>query len=235
MKKSLLLGISLILAFSYAFGQKKYPGITFGYNMATFTGDSTLFNYKSPRWGIYAGLLWDFYINQDTYIQFGISYSQQGAQFYNEYYYQGLFHKDLVVHKIDYLQFPLVWKERWTQIYTLIGGYVGIVPITPESQWYEYTYYPDSIAVNTGTYYSFANNIKSFDLGPIFGLGYQFQLSPQFDFFFEVKYRPGIVRLNKEYTRPIYNIKNQIFTFNIGIISIGKASRHNRYIHKRKR
>lgn len=233
MRKYLILALLTISLAGYT--QRTYPGVNIGLNIASFTADSTILDKSAPRYGMNLGLIWDMYMNEDTYFQFGVMFSQQGVKYYSEYFYQGLFNKDMVLHKVDYLIFPLIWKQRWSSIYTQIGGYLGIIPLKPKSTWYKYVYFPDSISVESGVYNSFTSNISFFDVGPVFGLGYQVKLNQQFDVFLQFNYRPGLVKVNKEYTRPIYQMKNQVFSVSVGLISIGAVSRHNRFVLKRKR
>ncbi len=233
MRKIILTFITIAAIATLAYSQKAFPGFRLGLNVASFTGDSTELDKRLPRYGVTLGVLWDMYLSEDTYLQLGVGYSQQGAEFYSGYFYKGFYNKDEIVHKVDYLIFPVVWKEKWSSVYTLIGGYVGIVPLSPSSKWYKYIYYPDSISVQSGTYNSFTSNINFFDVGPVFGVGYQVKLSQQFDIFLEATYRPGMVTVNKDYSRPIYQMKNQVFSFTVGLISIGAVSRHNRFIFKR--
>ncbi len=234
MKKAIFIIFALFTGL-YSFAQQ-YPGITLGGNMAILTGDSSTLPNRSPRYGTYFGITWDKYINRSTYMQYGITYSQQGVKFFSEYYNKdGFLTKDVIEIKVDYIQFPIVWKERWSDIYTEIGAYIGVMPITPVARWYQYVYERDSISVETREYNSFTSSVRIFDIGPIFGIGYQFQLSSQFDAYINVRYRPGLLKVNKNYLIPAYQMNNQVFTFDVGIISIGKAVRHNRYLLKKRK
>jgi hypothetical protein len=200
-----------------------------GTNVASLTGDSTELNNKSPRIGLYAGITWDIFINQVTYLQVGVIYSQQGVKFYSDYFYQGLYNKDEIIHKINYLQFPVVVKQLWGNIYTEFGGYLAFIPFTPKSTWIKEVDYPDSVHTISGSYLSFANSLKIYDIGGIIGLGYQTPVTPQIDGYINFSFKPGFILLNRPDARPEYKMRNQVFTVNLGLIFIGKAARHNSY------
>ncbi len=215
---------------------QSFTGFVAGGNMALLTGDSTNMNMKSPRFGFYTGVMWDIPMDLSTYIQVGVYYSQQGAVYKSEYYYQGLFYRDSKIFHVNYLHVPVVWKQRWDWIYTELGGYVGIVPGTAKALWRQEIYYADDVDTLQGYYPSFARNIVFYDIGAVLGLGMQFKLNEDFDIFFNLRFKPGLIKLYKGYVPyPEFASKNMVFTLSTGIIHIGKAARHRKYIRKLKR
>ncbi len=225
MKRVATIIVGLVLSISLL-GQG-FTGFVLGSNMATLTGDSTSLNKRSPRFGFYAGIIRDLYIDQSTYIQYGIFYSQQGAIFKTEYYYQGLFYRNLKILKVDYIHIPVVWKQNWDWAYTELGGYVNFIPGTAKAVWRQEIHSAESIDTLEGVYNSFGRDIRYYDLGLVFGIGYQFKVNEAFDMFFGIRYKPGFMKLYKGYVPyPEFSSKNQVFTFSVGLINIGKANRH---------
>ena len=225
MKRVVVVIVGLVLSVSLM-GQG-FTGFVVGANMATLTGDSTSLNTRTPRYGFYAGIMRDLYLDHSTYIQYGIFFSQQGAKFKTEYYYQGLFYRDLKILKVDYIHIPVVWKQNWDWIYTELGGYVNFVPGTASATWRQEIHSAESIDTLEGTYYSFGKDIQFFDVGLVFGIGYQFKINQTFDMFFDLRYKPGFIKLYKGYVPyPEFASKNQVFTLSMGLINIGKANRH---------
>ncbi len=230
--------ISLIAGLSFSLGlfAQGFMGFAVGGNMATLTGDSTSLNKRTPRYGFYLGLTRDIYLDHSTFIQYGLFYSQQGAIYKTEYYYQGLFYRDLKIVKVDYIHIPVVWKQNWDWVYTELGGYVGFVPGTASAIWRQEIFSATKIDTLQGVYNSFASDIQPFDIGLVFGIGEQFKINEQFDMFFDIRYKPGFIKINKGYVAyPEFASKNQVFTFSVGIINIGRAARHRLYYRKLRR
>jgi len=231
-------GYSIIIAFLFAitiYGQG-FTGFVFGGNMSFLTGDSTTFDKRSPKYGFYGGIMRDIYIDRFTYIQWGVFYSAQGAIYRKEYYDKAIFYRDNKILKINYIHIPVVWKQNWEWIFTELGGYVNIVPGTANAIWQQEIHYADSIYISAGEYFSFSKEIRLYDIGLVMGLGYQFKVNEQFDMFFNIRYKPGFIRINRGYVAyPEYSSKNQVFTLSIGLINIGKIARHRLTSRKLKR
>ncbi len=226
MKKVAVVFLGLIITIS-VWGQG-FTGIVAGSNMAFLTGDSTSLSKRSPRYGFYGGIMRDIYIDHSTYIQYGVFFSQQGAKYKNEYYYQGLFYRDIKKLNVNYVHVPVVWKQNWDWVYTELGGYLGFTfPGLAHATWSQEIHSAESIDTLGGEYKSFGNNIRFYDVGIVLGLGYQFKINETFDMFFDIRYKPGFIKLYKGYVPyPEFASRNQVFTLSMGIIRIGKANRH---------
>lgn len=131
---------------------------------------------------------------------------------------------------IDYITVPITWKQMWGDVYTKIGFH-GQFEINSKSQ--------------TDIKYSLSNEVNSaqlidtmfladekyiYDLGFNVGLGYQFPLNGEYDWFLDFSYKVGFLQMGQAY-RPEEILRNSFFTFSTGIIIHGKKS--NRYRKRR--
>ena len=152
-----------------------------------------------------------------SYIQIGGYYSQQGVQYRYQFFDFGKKVTQIKVHKIDYGKIPIILKQSWGDWYTTIGLYAEFA-VNSKSYWKEKTETEDSIHTETQEFYSFTNELRLYDAGLALGIGGQFAMSKQYDFFFQIGYNNGFFAVNPTTIRTQNKMYNRFFTVNVGII-----------------
>ena len=237
MKKTILILFFIIFFISSHSFSQAHVGLVGGLNFSQLSGDNPQFETQSSRKGIYGGLTWDIRIKYKTYIQVGGVYSQQGSVLKSTYFLAG----EKVTHKVhnnvDYFMLPLTWKQLWGDLYTQIGVY-GQTPIIAKSYWEEKIERPTTTwDTVSGPIKSFTSDLRRYDAGVFFALGFQVPISYQYDWYANVSFKQGFFPLkNHEYYnttayRPENIMRNRVFTISTGIIIFGKKGRN---VKKRK-
>jgi hypothetical protein len=208
--------ILLVLLSTNIFAQNS-NGFMAGINFATLTGDSTRLPNRDFRYGARAGAFWNINVKYNTYFEFGIFYSQQGANFKNEFFQ---YNKEVLMlneNKIDYIQIPFAWKETYNNIYTKIGLNVEFAA-NAKSTWFLEYKYRDSSQTYQGEYGSFVNNLRLYDLGIYLGAGFQFPTRKNLTFLVDFSFFHGIFPLNTGVYRTEYVMRNMVFSASLGIL-----------------
>ena len=224
LKKLQLTLIIVLIVVSYSFSQT-YVGFTSGLNIASLSGDNAKFDKKISRKGLYEGILFDIRIAYQTYMQVGGFYSQQGIQYKSVFFDYGKKVSYSVKNNLDYIFVPITWKQMWGEVYTKIGGY-GEVAFMGKSKWKRLEEFADTAITTNGTYNSFTNELRRYDIGILFAVGIQIPISDQFDVYFEASYKLGFFPIDNVAYRPEEVMRNRFFTLNVGVILFGKKSRY---------
>jgi len=167
MKKIFLTGILSILFVGISFAQARI-GATAGLNVSTYTGDvSDAVDFKA---GFQAGLVVDLGITESFSVIPELLFSQRGAKFKG----------GNVSQTLNYLQLPI------NAAYKLEAGYGSKVII------FAGPYLGYGISGSDGIKFgSKIEEVKPFDFGLNFGLGYQFE-----KIFFKLQCNPGLLNMN---------------------------------------
>ena len=218
MKKIVLISFFFIATLT-SFSQTN-KGFSVGSNFAFLTGDSIDLPMNHMKSGIYAGVFWDITTGYKTYIQIGGFFSQQGAQYKNEYFDYGKKVTQIIKYKIDYIKIPISWKQVWGDWYTVLGLY-GEFAVNSNAIWKEKIETATDLNIETDTLQSFTNNLRFYDTGVNLSIGVQTPLSNQYDFFFNVAYNHGLLAINPS-TFLVHNkMSNRFFSISVGIILRG--------------
>jgi len=210
---------------------KSNMGFTAGISVSQLSGDNDKYNRNIYRKGVYGGVFWDIYLEYQNTIEVGGFYTQQGGIQKLEYYdIRGKKVEYSVSNQIDYVMFPVIWKQQWGDLFTQIGMY-GEVAINAKSLWKREYFYLDSTSYISGNYKSFTHDLRLYDFGGFFGVGYQKPVTDNYDFFINISYRFGFFSIENMPENSGELMKNRIFTLNTGIILFNK---NKRYAIKRK-
>lgn len=203
-------------------------GFTAGGSVSQLSGDNNKYNRDIYRKGVYAGVFWDIYLEYQNTLEVGGFYTQQGGIKKLEYNDAG--GKKVVYsvnNQIDYVMFPIIWKQQWGDVFTQIGVY-GEVAINAKSAWKREYFYADSMEYISGNYKSFTHELRLYDFGGFFGMGYQKPITDNFDFFVNLSYRFGFFSIENMPESSADIMKNRVFTLNAGIILFNKDKRYAR-------
>jgi hypothetical protein len=145
-------------------------------------------------------------------IETGLCISQQGMTHITYINNVGSRTTLTVKNKLDYIYIPVYLKENMTNFYTKLGPY-GAYLINASSQWHEEKIQSFKTIDDTSFYSNdFVNNLKNFDMGLSFGVGYIYYFSQA-----NSRYRPR--RRGRSKQTPVLTID---FRYNIGLLKVGK-------------
>ncbi len=220
--------VFLILVSLNSYSQlKTHFGYTIGGNLSQLNGDNENNSRNIFRTSMFGGLFLDVFIEYHSYIEFGCFYSQQGGVKKLEY-------NDIIrrvdykiKNNVDYIMFPVIWKQQWGDLFTQIGGY-GEIAINANSIWQQDYHYLDSVSRTTGIYKSFTHDLRMYDVGAVFGIGYQSAITYKYDFFINLSYKFGFFPIENNPEDSVDIMKNRFFTLNIGLILFNKEKRYAR-------
>ncbi|MEA3452480.1 MAG: outer membrane beta-barrel protein [Bacteroidota bacterium] len=221
MKKIIILTISIIL-FQFSYSQNHF-GLTAGSNFSYLTTDSSSLPIKYGKPGPYGGIFWNITNGYNSYVEVGAYYSLQGAQFKSENFVNNT--DSLKTEKytftinsnIHYLKIPVVWKKTYGDWYTKLGFY-GEIALLKTSKWEKNHLFLDTNYSETGTYGSFAENLRVYDMGLTMALGVQFSITNNIDFFLNFEYNLGFLNLTPNEIVQQNKMYNRFFTISTGII-----------------
>jgi len=205
---------------------KSFMGFTAGGSLSQLSGDNEKYNRNIYRQGAYGGIFWDIYLEYQNYIEVGGFYTQQGG--IKKLEYNDISGKKIVYsvnNQIDYAMFPIIWKQQWGDLFTQIGIY-GEIAINAKSVWKREYLFADSISTITGNYKSFTHDLRLYDFGGFFGIGYQKPVTDNYDFFINLSYRFGFFSIENMPENSGDFMKNRIFTLNAGFILFSKDKRY---------
>ncbi len=231
MKKIIIIGIITIVSLNVK--SQSQTGFTLGSNLSYLTIDSSSLPIKYTKPGIFAGIFWDIKTGYKQYIEIGGFYSQQGALFKNEYFYNNtdsMMTEKIIektVSNVSYLKIPLVWKQSWGDWYTKLGIY-GETKAFAKSSWSIEHFRLDTTFTERGVYSSFSNNMRQYDMGLDMEIGVQFQISNQYDFFINTGYNMGFLAINPDEVDNANRMYNRFFTINVGFIVAGSKNSYRR-------
>ncbi len=197
-------------------------GFSVGSNFSYLTTDSSSMPIKYGKPGLNTGIFWNIPSGYNSFIEVGGFFSQQGAQFQSETFNNtssfGIQKEIFTINSnIYYAKVPLIWKQTFGDWYTKLGFY-GELAGYKISKWTKIHEFLDTNYTNTGTYGSFATNLRAFDIGMTMALGVQFNISSQFDFFINASYNIGFLNLTPNEIQAKNQMYNRYFTLSTGII-----------------
>ena len=255
MKKNILILLFILFIISSNLFSQSHMGLVGGFNLAQLSGDynnfygdsiilvnkndktdllrgdSIIFKSQNFRPGIYVGLMWDINLKYKTYLQVGVIYSQQGSILKRTYFSASETSSQKITYKayskINYIMLPLTWKQLWGELYTQVGVF-GSIKVQSDSEWKRTIDLPNAQNIDKYTFPEFEENIRIYDFGVFFGLGFQVPVSHQYDWFLGVSYRQGFFPLQEDVYRAEDVLRNRVFTINTGIIMFGKGGRNKR-------
>lgn len=208
--------ILAIFANSYTFSQASI-GFMAGPNFSNLIGKGKLEGSKN-RIGISGGIIVDIPIGYLTFLEFGGKFSQQGVISESIYFLYGKKIESKIVNSVDYLVVPLNWKQSFGSIYTKIGPYAALA-LRAESKWSMKTEFStDSISEESGVYQSFVNDLRQFDVGITFGLGFESEIGSNLNFLIDFSYSLGLFSIDNPTGEQADDLKNQVINVSIGVI-----------------
>ena len=230
--KKILLSMIILTLWLNSLAQSQM-GFSFGGNLSYLTIDSSSLPIKYTKPGINAGIFWNIKTGYKQYIEIGGFYSQQGALFKNEYFFNNM--DSMTTEKIiattnsniSYIKIPLVWKQVWGDWYTKLGLY-GEMKTFAKSSWAVEHIRIDTNYTERGVYSSFSRNMRQYDMGLDMEIGVQFQISNQYDFFINTAYNMGVLAINPDELDNANRMYNRFFTISIGIIVAGNKNSYRR-------
>lgn len=226
MRIKLLTLMMLTLSVLSANAQKPVFGLSMGCNYSNLIGPDKIEESK-PRIGICPGINVDIPLAYDVYLEIGAYYSQQGVRVVTDEFIRGTTREHYKITKyVDYLHIPLYWKQSFGDIYTKLGPFASIV-IKAQSDWKQEIVYRDSLTTDEGSYGSFINNLRNYDVGAAFGIGYQTSISRGLDIFFDASYKIGFFSVENKTETSKRIIRNQFFTFSCGVYFADKRRSKN--------
>lgn len=220
MRRDILIFLLVTIFSIDGFAQKARLGINMGPNFCNLVGRDKIDDSK-PRIGFYGGLNVDIPLAYDAFLQIGAYYSQQGVKvetdefvnndslntshyIYSEYKY------------VDYLHIPIFWKQTFGDVYTKVGPYAAM-PIRTKSEYKKKWENRDTIIVHTDTLKAFINNLRRYDVGAAFAVGFQTSISRGLDLFFDASYRIGFFSVEQTSETSKKIIRNQCFCVSAGV------------------
>lgn len=211
-------------------------GVTMGANFSYLVGRDKIDNSK-PRTGVCPGLLLDIPLALDSYLEIGALYSQQGCVVKTDEYGKGSQRIKYTEHwDINYGLLPILWKQRCGDFYTEAGPYAAAA-IQAKKTWKRETFDEfDNIDSQEGEEKSFVNNLRPYDVGGMFSVGYQTAISGSLDLFIGANYRLGFFSADSKESGSTVRtkvIKNQVFSVTAGLFMVhNRASKTYRHHHR---
>lgn len=201
MKKTLLLvALSLLVSFS----SMAQIGIKAGMNFAKQSGSDITGASEVFLSNFQAGVFTHKDLIPLLKIRVGLDYSPKGTKWESgSDYAQGTF---------NYLELPVLARVKLGPVYGL-GGFYGAYALSGKSK-----VNTSGIEVEEDIDFD-VSEIRRFDYGMKFGLGFQLGLGP-IHAFAEVDYSFGFLNLNKSSTGD--NVKNNVIGVSIGVLLGGK-------------
>jgi len=232
MCKKFFILVLLIFAFFPVFSQINF-GVGMGANFSYLIGKDRIEDSKR-RIGMCPGVFVDFPLVYESFLEIGAMYSQQGVSIKTEENIRGVLVKYTENRNIDFLVIPITWKQRFGDFYTQAGPYVGLAMDA------SLTWKKDSIAKDTsirtkGTKASFVNVLRQYDVGAMFGVGYQNAIARGLDLFIGVNYRMGFFSVEDRNKTQIRNkvLRNQVFSVTAGLFFVKNRSSKTYRGHRR--
>lgn len=213
--------------------QKGNIGFAAGGGLTYLSGDNDKYDQTLYRKAAYGGIFYDIYLEFQNTLEVGVFYSQQGGIKQKEFYGIGKKYSFSVNNEVDYVMFPLIWRQTWGELYTQIGMY-GEVAINAQSVWKQETYYYDTLLTSTGLYRSFTHELRMYDVGALFGAGYQLPVTLKFDVFINFSYKFGFFPIQNKPESTAEIMRNRVFTLSTGIV-LFNDDRHRQQVLRRKR
>lgn len=222
--KKIITSILLIISFIISYSQTPL-GLSIGSNFSYLTIDTaSIAPMKYGKPGMFGGIFWDVPSGYKSFVEIGLFYSLQGAQFksisfvYNDS--TSITQKKIYTknNNIHYLKIPIGWKQSWGDWYTKLGVY-GEIAAYKTSKVNVYYESPDTAYYERPSFEnSFAHNLRAFDIGLNLSMGVQFSISPRLDFFLDAEYNLGFLNLTPNVVNSGNKMYNRFFTLNTGII-----------------
>jgi hypothetical protein len=231
MKKIFILVITALVGSLNAFSQINV-GASMGVNFSYLIGDDRIED-ATKRIGMCPGIHVAFPLVYESFLEVSAIYSQQGVMIKKDYQERNFHIKYRENRNIDFMIIPITWKQQFGDFYTKVGPYVGIA-LAAERSWKCDSISPDSAKRISGKEASFVNDLRQYDVGANFGLGYQTSISGGIDLFVGVDYRIGFFSIEDKNKKQINNkkLRNQVFSFSAGIYFV-KNRRSKTYRHHR--
>jgi hypothetical protein len=189
-------------------------GLQGGINITSLAGPKS-YTENKLRFGTSVYAFFDIPLGNFSIVSLetGLAVSQQGMTHIKYINNIGSRTTLTVKNKLDYILVPIYLKENLTNFYTKLGPY-GAYLINASSQWHKEEIQSFKTISDSLTYdNNFVNNLKPFDLGVSFGIGYIYYFSQA-----NSKYKPR--RRGRSKQTPVLNID---FRYNLGLFKIGKS------------
>ena len=210
--------------------QQPIFGVSMGANFANLIGTDKIDDSK-PRIGMCPGVNVDIPLVYDTYLEIGAYYSQQGVTIKTDEIARGMAREKWKITKnVDYLQIPLYWKQSFGDIYTKIGPFASMA-IKASSDWKMDSICLDTMSVHRGSYASFINKLRKYDVGAAFAIGYQSSISRSLDLYFDASYKIGFFSVEEKTDASKKVLRNQVFCVSVGVYF--QQNRHSRTYGRR--
>ncbi|MCR4560110.1 MAG: PorT family protein [Bacteroidales bacterium] len=231
MKKIFILVITALVGSLNAFSQINV-GASMGVNFSYLIGDDRIED-ATKRIGISPGIHVAFPLVYESFLEVSAIYSQQGVMIKKDDQERNFHIKYRENRNIDFMIIPITWKQQFGDFYTKLGPYVGVA-LDAQLTWKCDSISPDTSIRASGKKASFVNDLRQYDVGANFGLGYQTSISGGIDLFVGVDYRIGFFSIEDKNKKQINNkkLRNQVFSFSAGIYFV-KNRRSKTYRHHR--
>lgn len=205
-------------------------GISMGANFANLIGTDKIQDSK-PRIAMCPGINVDIPLVYDTYLEIGAYYSQQGVAVKTDEITRGsVREKETITKYVDYLQVPLFWKQSFGDIYTKIGPFASMA-LQASSDWKKDSIARDTMSVHRGSYNSFINKLRKYDVGAAFAVGYQSSISRSLDIFIDLSYKIGFFSVEEKTDAQKKVLRNQVFCVSVGVYF--QQNRHSKTYRRR--
>ena len=231
MKKIFILVITALVGSLNAFSQINV-GASMGVNFSYLIGDDRIED-ATKRIGISPGIHVDIPLVYESFLEISALYSQQGVTIKQDFMEKYIHVKYRESRNIDFLIVPITWKQQFGDFYTKLGPYVGAA-LNADLTWKRDSISADTAIRQTGTEKSFVNQLRQYDVGADFGIGYQTSITGGIDLFVGVDYRIGFFSIEDKNKKQINNkkLRNQVFCVSAGIYFV-KNRRSKTYRHHR--
>ncbi|MBO4244522.1 MAG: PorT family protein [Bacteroidales bacterium] len=196
--------------------QKPVFGISMGANFSNLVGTDKIEDSK-PRIGMCPGINVDIPLVYDAFLEVGAYYSQQGVTIKTDEMAKGMAREKVKITKnVDYLQIPLFWKQSFGDIYTKIGPFASMA-LQASSDWRKDSIARDTMSRSRGSYNSFINKLRKYDVGAAFAIGYQTSISRSVDLYFDASYKIGFFSVEEKTDNQKKVLRNQVFLVSVGV------------------
>ncbi|MCQ2975801.1 MAG: PorT family protein [Bacteroidales bacterium] len=221
--KTLLIILLAFLAVN-SYAQKPIYGISMGANFSNLIGRDKIEDSK-PRIGICPGINIDIPLVYETFLEIGAYYSQQGVKVETDEFVKSVRQKLKVTKYVDYLQIPIYWKQTYGDIYTKIGPFASMA-IQASSDWKKDSIAREEMSVSEGSYASFINKLRKYDVGAAFAVGLQTSIASNLDLFFDASYKIGFFSVEEKTDTQKKVLRNQLFSVSVGVYFV--QQRHSK-------
>ncbi len=202
-----------------AYAQKPSFGFSMGANFSNLIGPDKIEDSK-VRIGMCPGMMIDIPLAYDAFLEIGAFYSQQGVTIKQNEVIRSTTRMNYKTTKfVDYAILPIYWKQSFGDIYTKLGPYVA-TPIKASSKWSQELNYRDSLETSKGTYSSFVNKLRPYDVGASLAVGFQTSVSHGIDLFLDLSYKTGFFSIEQRTDTQKKVMRNQFFTVGCGIMFV---------------